>query len=196
MLDDWFVNEVKPRMKGKCFLIRFADDFIIGCQLKSDAERLMELLPKRFDRFKLSLHPEKTRMIHFGRPSGGGKRKGTFDFLGFTFYWSKSRNGNWVIKKKTARKRLNRFLRMLWGWCKASRHDPIELQHDILCSKLRGFYQYFGVRSNYKALEVAFEYAEKAWRRWLSRRSSKGVVLFDDLRKRYPLPIPRIVHNI
>ncbi len=85
---------------------------------------------------------------------------------------------------------------MLWGWCKASRHDPTELQYDILCGKLRGFYQYFGVRSNYKALEVAFEYAERARRRWLGRRSSKGNVLFDDLRKRYPLPTPRIVHNI
>ncbi len=195
-LDDWFVNEVKPRMKGKCFLIRFADDFIIGSQMKSDAERLMEVPPKRFDRFKLSLDPEKTRMIQCGKPSSEGKRKGTFDFLGFTFYWSRSRNGNWVIKKKTARKRLNRFLRMLWGWCKASRHDPTELQYDILCGKLRGFYQYFGVRSNYKALEVAFEYAKRARRRWLGRRSSKGNVLFDDLRKRYPLPTPRIIHNI
>jgi group II intron reverse transcriptase/maturase len=196
VLDDWFVKEVEPRMKGKCFLIRFADDFIIGCQLKSDAERLMEVLPKRFDRFKLSLHPEKTQMIQFGRPSGNGKGRGTFDFLGFTFYWARSRNGYWVIKKKTARKRLNRFLRMLWSWCKASRHDSMELQYSILCSKLRGFYQYFGVRANYKALEVAYEYAAKAWRHWLSRRNSKGKVFFDDLQKRYPLPMPRIVHDI
>jgi len=195
-LDDWFASEVEPRMKGKCFLIRFADDFIIGCQLKSDAERLMEALPKRFDRFKLSLHPEKTQMIQFGKPSGSGKGRETFDFLGFTFYWARSRNGYWVIKKKTARKRLNRFLRMLWSWCKASRHDPMELQYSILCIKLRGFYQYFGVRANYKALEAAYEYAAKAWRHWLSRRNSKGKVFFDDLQKRYPLPMPRIVHDI
>ncbi len=196
VLDDWFVKEVKPQMKGKCFLIRYADDFIIGCQLKSDAQRLMEVLPKRFERFKLSLHPEKTKLIPFGRPTSDGKGKGTFDFLGFTFYWAKSLKGYWVIKKKTARKRLNRFLRMLWEWCKTHRHDPMREQHDVLCSKLRGFYQYFGVRGNYKALEVALEYAEKAWRRWLSRRSSKGFVLFEELQQSYPLPTPRLVHNI
>jgi len=196
VLDDWFVTEVQPRMKGKCFLIRFADDFIIGCQLKSDAERLMEVLPKRFKRFKLFLHPDKTKVIPFGKPAGSGKGKGTFDFLGFTFYWARSRKGNWVIKKKTAQKRLKRFLRMLWRWCKANRHDPIEKQHDTLSSKLRGFYQYFGVRGNYKVLEVAFEYAGKSWRRWLNRRSSKGRISFEDLRKGYPLPLPKIVHNI
>jgi len=196
VLDDWFDTEVRPRMKGKCFLIRFADDFIIGCQLESDAKRLMEVLPKRFKRFNLLLHSDKTKVIPFGKPAGSGKGKGTFDFLGFTFYWAKSRMGNWVIKKKTAQKRLKRFLRMLWKWCKANRHDPIGEQHDTLSSKLRGFYQYFGIRGNYKALEAAFEYAEKSWQHWLRRRSSKGCVLFGDLRKSYPLPLPKIVHNI
>ena len=127
---------------------------------------------------------------------GGGKGKGTFDFLGFTFFWSKGLCGYWVIKKKTAGKRLRRFLKMMWQWCKENRHDPIEEQYKTLCSKLRGYYQYHGVRSNYKALETVFEYTEKAWRYWLSRRSHKGKVLFDDLRKSYPLPLPRIVHNI
>ncbi len=84
---------------------------------------------------------------------------------------------------------------MLWGWCKESRHDPMKEQHEILCSKLRGFYQYFGVRSNYKALEVAYEYAVKAWRYWLSRRSSNGLVLFADLERSHPLPMPKIVHG-
>jgi len=196
VLDDWFVNEVRPRMKGKCFLIRFADDYIIGCQVKSDAQRLMKVLPKRFKRFKLSLHPEKTKLIPFGKPTSCGKGQETFNFLGFTFYWGRTLKGYWVIKKKTARKRLKRFLRMMWVWCKENRHDPMKDQHEMLCSKLRGFYQYFGVRGNYKVLEVAYEYAEKAWQRWLSRRSSKGYVLFEDLRKSHPLPKPRIVHNI
>ena len=199
ILDDWFTSEVKPRMKGRCFIIRWADDFIIGFELKSDAEKVMEVIPKRFNRFGLELHPDKTALIRFGKPSSrstGRVENGTFDFLGFTFYWDKGWKGYWVIKKKTARKRLNRFLKMTWNWCKENRHDPIQDQHKILCAKLRGFYQYFGVRSNYKALEVAFEYAEKSWRRWLSQRSHKGKVLFDDLRKNFPLPLPRIVHNI
>ncbi len=198
VLDDWFVKEVMPRMKGKCFIIRWADDFIIGCELESDTARIMDVLPKRFSRYGLSLHPEKTRVIPFRKPTSKVERKGkgTFDFLGFTFYWAKSLKGYWVIKKKTAGRRLNRFLKMLWKWCRANRHVLMADQYATLRSKLRGFYQYYGVRSNFKALEVVFEYAEKAWRYWLSRRSHKGKVWFADLRKTYPLPVPRIVHNI
>ena len=199
VLDDWYVKEVQPRMKGKCFLIRFADDFIMGFQLESDAKRLMEVLPERFNRFKLDLHPEKTKLIPFGKPPRSGKPKGSFDFLGFTFYWGKSLKGNWVIKKQTARKRRNRFMRMLWNWCKENRHDPLKEQHVTLCSKLRGFYQYFGVRSNYKVLEVVYEYAEKAWRRWLGRRDRDGHISHEKFRgilSTFPLPRPRIVHNI
>jgi group II intron reverse transcriptase/maturase len=199
VLDDWFASEVNPRMKGRCFIIRWADDFMIGFELESDANRVMEVLPKRFNRYGLELHPDKTALIRFGKPplkSNGSTKNGTFDFLGFTFYWGRSLKGYWVIKKKTARKRLNRFLKMTWNWCKDNRHDPIGDQYQILCAKLRGFYQYFGVRSNYKVLEVVYEYTEKAWRYWLSRRSHKGTVLFEELQQTFPFPSPRIVHNI
>jgi len=201
VLDAWFVAQVWPRMKGKCFIIRWADDFLIGCELESDAKRIMDVLPRRFSEYGLTLHPEKTAVIDFRRPLSKvkGKGKGTFDFLGFTFYWSKSRRGYWVIKKKTARKRLLRFLKALWQWCRQNRHEPIKEQYRTLRSKLRGYYQYFGVRSNYKALEVVFEYAEKAWRFWLSRRSHKGGISwtkFEKIRVSFPLPKPRIVHNI
>jgi group II intron reverse transcriptase/maturase len=199
VLDDWFVREVKPRVKGRCFLIRFADDFRIGCEMESDARRIMEVLPKRLARFGLSLHPDKTKLVAFGKPSAGrdGKKgDGTVDFLGFTFYWAKSRRGYWVIKKKTIGKRLSRFMRGLWRWCKESRHEPIEGQWRGLCAKLWGHFQYFGVRGNYKALEVAYEYAERAWRYWLSHRGRKGKVTFEKLRGKYPLPKPRIIHNI
>jgi len=199
VLDDWFVKTVVPRMKGRCFIIRYADDFIIGCEKETDAHRIMQVLPKRFDSFDLCLHPKKTVLIPFGKPPATvrkDKTNGNFDFLGFTFYWAKSLKGYWVIKKKTAGKRVNRFMKMLWQWCKAYRHDPINEQHSILCSKLRGFYQYYGVRSNYKALETIFEYSEKAWRFWLSRRSHKGIVWYEELRSKYPFPKPRIVHNI
>jgi group II intron reverse transcriptase/maturase len=201
VLDAWFVEQVWPRMKGKCFIIRWADDFIIGCELESDAKRIMDVLPKRFNEYGLALHPEKTAVIDFRRPPSkvNGKGKGTFDFLGFTFYWSKSRRGYWVIKKKTAGKRLLRFMKGLWRWCRENRHEPIKEQYRTLCSKLRGYYQYFGVRSNYKPLEVVFEHAEKAWRFWLSRRSHKGGISwekFEKIRASFPLPKPRIVHNI
>jgi len=199
VLDEWMAKEVKPRMKGKCFIIRWADDFIIGFQLETDANRAKEVLPKRFKRFGLELHPDKTSLIRFGRPpmnAKGQQKSGTFDFLGFTYYWGKSLAGYPVIKKKTARKRLNRYLKMTWNWCKENRHEPIRAQYQTLCAKLRGYYQYFGVRSNYKAIEAAYEYTEKAWRYWLSRRSHKGKVLFETLQEAFPLPKPRIVHNI
>jgi group II intron reverse transcriptase/maturase len=198
VLDEWFAKEVRPRLKGRSFIIRWADDFIIGCELKSDADRIMSVLPKRFNRYELNLHPEKTKLVRYMKPYSPeeSRKTGTFDFLGFTFYWGKSRKGYWVIKKRTARKRLSRFLTGLWQWCKSHRHESIQRQHKILCSKLRGFYQYFGVRCNYKALEAAHEYARKAWRRWLSRRSSKGKVTFEDLNKTFPLPLPRIVHQV
>jgi group II intron reverse transcriptase/maturase len=201
VLDEWFVEQVWPRMKGKCFIIRWADDFVIGCELELDAKRIMDVLPIRFNEYGLALHPEKTALIDFRRPPSKvkGKGKGTFDFLGFTFYWSKSRRGYWVIKKKTAGKRLARYVKGLWRWCRANRHEPIKEQYRMLCSKLRGYYQYFGVRSNYKALEVVFDCAVKAWRFWLSRRSHKGGISwkkFGKIRDSFPLPKPRIVHNI
>jgi len=199
VLDDWFVKAVIPRMKGKCFIVRYADDFIIGCETETDANRIMEVLPKRFGSYDLSLHPTKTVMIPFGKPPASSrkdKRNGTFDFLGFTFYWSRSLKGYWIIKKKTSGKRLNRFMKMLWQWTRVYRHDPAWEQHLTLSSKLRGFYQYYGVITNYKALETVFEYAEKAWRYWLSKRSQRHNVRMADLRKKYPLPKPRIVHNI
>jgi len=156
VLDDWYVKEVKPRMKGRCFIIRWADDFILGFEYEKDALRVMDVLPRRFERFELSLHPEKTKLIRFSKRICG-KGNGTFDFLGFTFYWSKSLKGCQAIKKKTARKGLSRFMKGIWEWCKESRHKPMADQYEILCSKLRGFYQYFGVRSNYSSVRLTIE---------------------------------------
>ncbi len=200
VLDDWFVKEVKPRMKGRCFIIRWADDFIIGFEAKSDAERVMEILPKRFERFGLFLNMKKTKLMPFGKPDKAGKHKpGTFDFLGFTFYWAKSLRGNWVIKKKTAKKSLKRFMKALWNWCRKNRHKPLKEQYDELCQKLRSYYGYFGVRGNYKMLDKVRDYAVKAWRFWLSRRCHKGGInweKFVKIKSDFPLPLPRIIHNI
>ena len=202
VLDDWFVKEVQPNLKGCSFLVRFADDFIVGCEAKSDAHKVMELLKDRFNSFSLSLHPEKTKLVAFGKPAKSvvvNKITGTFNFLGFTFYWSKARKGYWVIRKKTINKRLSRFLKRIWKWCKENRHEPLKDQYEKLCVKLRGYYQYYGVRGNFKALEVAYEYTEKSWRFWLSRRSHTGGIswsMFEKIRQSFPLLKPRIVHNI
>lgn len=199
VLDEWFSVVVGPRLSGKYFVIRYADDFLIGFEKETDALRVKEVLPKRFERFGLELHSEKTSLEYFARPSmkvNSEPKRGTFDFLGFTHYWGKTRNGFAVIKKKTVGKRLRRFMKAMWRWCKEKMHEPILEQWQTLKAKLRGYYQYYGVRCNYKALEAVFEHTEKAWRYWLSRRSQRKEVPFEFLQETFPLPKPRIVHNI
>ena len=202
VLDDWFEREVRPRLKGRSFLIRFADDFVIGCELEADARRLMAVLPKRFARFGLRIHPTKTTLIAFRRPDAhqaSTNGNGTFDFLGLTHYWTTSRRGFWVIKRRTARKRLRRTKKSLWRWCRINRHAPLHYQYQMLCLKLRGHFRYYGVRGNFRLLVEVRRCAEKAWQYWLSRRSSKSAIgweKFQKLLETYVLPIPRIVHNI
>jgi group II intron reverse transcriptase/maturase len=192
VLDRWYVRDVKDRLRGRSFLIRFADDFIWGCEREDDARRVLSALPKRFNLFKLTIHPAKTALIRF-------RKSGTFDFLGFTHFWAKSRQGYWVIKRKTAKKRLRRAMKSLWQWCRDHRHENLMEQYKTLCLKLRGHYEYYGIRSNYKMLEVVMEHVEKAWRYWLSRRSRTSFIpwdVFERLRRSFPLPKPRIYHAI
>ena len=202
VLDDWFVNVVQPRIKGQCFLLRFADDFVIGCEHEAEARKILDVLPKRFGRYGLTIHPTKTTLIAFGQPNRhkvAGKGHGTFDFLGFTHYWTQSRQGSWVIKRRTARKRLRRMKKSLWQWCRDNRHTPLRVQYRMLCQKLRGHFQYYGIRGNYPMLEVMYRHGEAAWRYWLSRRSQKSAISWETLeklRKVFPLPMPRIIHAI
>jgi len=202
VLDEWYEQEVKPRLKGQSFLIRYADDFVIGCEMESDARRVMEALPKRFSRYGLTIHPEKTKLVKFGKPpkqEQGGSKNGTFDFLGFTHYWAKSRRGNWVIKRKTARKRQQRSSKTLWQWCKENRHLPIEEQYQKLSLKLRGHYQYYGIPSNYRQLEEVYQEAIRGWRYWLNRRDNQRKVKWEKFKEtltNYVLPKPRIMHTI
>ncbi len=203
VLDDWFEKEVKPRMKGRCFLIRYADDFVMGFELERDARRVMEILPKRFARCKLSVHPDKTKMVDFRKP-GKRERSGiyerTFDFLGFTHYWGKSLKGRYVVKRKTAGKRIRRFMRTIWEWCRKNRHLPLSEQYQVLSQKLRGYNQYYGIIGNYDVLKTVRWRTKRMWRYWLSRRSHKGHVSWEKFEKsivsKYVLPRPRIVHNV
>jgi len=199
VLDEWFQTQVRPRMGGNCFLVRFADDFVMGLSLKGDAERVYKVLSKRFERFGLRIHPEKSRMVQFSRPFWKrGKGPGSFAFLGFTHYWAKTLKGGWAIKAKTQGKRLNRFLSGIGDWCKENRHKAINEQHRMLSAKLRGHYQYYGVRGNYKMLEVAYRYAHEAWKKWLSRRSSMNPMSWEKFMAKveqvFALPRPRIAH--
>ena len=116
-------------MRGHCFIVRFADDFVIGFQHEDDARRVMEVLPKRFAKYGLELHPEKSRLLSFGKPVSSievTRGDSTFDFLGFTHYWARARRGNWVIKRKTASKKVSRTIQSLWVWCRSNRHMDLE----------------------------------------------------------------------
>jgi RNA-directed DNA polymerase len=203
VLAEWCVKDMQPRMQGRCFLTRFADDFIIGCELEADARRVMAVWPKRCARFRLTIHPEKTALVAFKQPPSrepSARGTGSFDCLGFTHSWAKTRRGYWVIKRKTVGKRLRRLMRALWTWCRENRHAPLQAQYQTLCLKLRGSYQYYGIRGNFKMLEVVCEHTERAWRSWLRRRSHKGHIRWqkfvESVHRKLPLPKPRIMHNI
>jgi len=200
VIDDWFVREVRPRLKGRAVLIRYADDLVFVFAQKEDAERVLNVLPKRFGKYGLSLHPDKTRLVPFRRPDrgDGGSGPGTLDFLGFTHYWGKSRKGNWVVMKRTAKDRFSRALRNIRSWCEVHRHDDIKMQHRSLARKLNGHYAYYGVTSNFDALARFWNEAVLAWRMWLSRRSQRAYLSWAKMTRlleRYPLPPPRIVHR-
>jgi group II intron reverse transcriptase/maturase len=202
VLDEWFARDVRPRLKGRGELIRYADDFVLLFSEKVDAERVFAVLPQRFGKYGLELHPTKTRLIPFRRPDTAAKigesAPGTVDFLGFTHYWGRSRKGRWIVKWRTAKDRLSRSLHRIRDWCRTNRHRSVAEQQRTLGQKVRGHYAYFGITSNYKALARFYREVLKAWKRWLSRRSQKAYLdwpTMHRLLKRHPLPRPRIVHR-
>lgn len=201
VMDEWFMQDVMPRLRGRCFLVRFADDAVLGFEYEDDARRVREVLLKRLNKHGLEAHAKKTRLVKFTRPpKGAGKDRanGTFDFLGFTHYWAKSRKGYWVVKRRTIRKRLRRTLVRYNDWCQYNRHLPIKEQWKTLCLKLNGYYQYFGIRGNYDSLHWVYFKLKMSWRRWLSRRSQKARISwkkFDRILAHFPLPKPRIVQK-
>ena len=202
VLDRWFETEVKPRLRGKATLIRYCDDFIIGFEREDDARRVLAVLEKRLGRFGLTLHPDKTRLLPFGRPplaQQSGKGPATFDFLGFTFYWARSRKGYWRMWCKTRRASLRRAKQAIYDWCRRHRHQPVEAQHAALGRRLRGHFNYFGVSGNFRSLLRLVEATKRAWYKWLCRRSQRKRLnweRFTDLLRQKPLPHPRIVVRI
>jgi RNA-directed DNA polymerase len=202
VLDVWFATAVKPRLSGAAFLIRYVDDFVLVFQLESDARRVLEVLPKRFGRYGLDLHPDKTRLVHFEPPRSAEqpRQEGprSFDLLGFTHYWERSRRGSWVIKRKTARNRFSRSLQRINRWCRNNRHASLDWQHDQLQRKLRGHDEFYGITGNSKALSSLRHWVARIWRKWLSRRSRTSKInwaQFTLLLKRYPLPNAKICHQ-
>lgn len=203
VLDYWIENTVKPIMRGEVTLVRYADDFVICFQYRDDAERVYKVLPKRFAKYGLNLNLKKTRLMSFGRfepeQSKRERRKpNTFNFLGFTFYCSKSRDGRFTVKSKTRDKRLSRSLKRVAQWCRRNRHLHLSIQCRHLGTVLKGHYNYYGIRANYQCLKQFFQGTQRLWRKWLGRRSQRGEVPWDRfllILKKYPLPRPFIVQN-
>jgi group II intron reverse transcriptase/maturase len=204
VLDSWFEAEVRPRLRGRAFMVRYADDAVLVFSEKRDAERVLEVLPKRFGRYGLRLHPEKTRLVRFERPPHdvdprSGEPPGTFEFLGLTHFWGRSRRGSWVVKRKTSAARFRRAVRTLSTWLRRHRHLPVRVQQAVLCRALEGHYRYYGVTTNHGSLARLAYCVKLAWHKWLSRRSQRGMTkeqFFCGLLRRHPLPEPRCYASV
>jgi RNA-directed DNA polymerase len=203
VLDEWIERDVKPRLRGKVFEIRYADDAVLCFQYREDTEKVLQLLPKRFARYGLNLHPEKTRLVAFGRAALAranrtGDKTETFDFLGLTHKCARGRRGKFTVHVKTMKKRLRRSLKGITEWCRVHRHEDVDKQHATLNAKLRGHYQYYGRPTNYRSLWQFYRTVRRIWKKWLGRRS-RGKTLtwakYAQLLKRHPLMRPRILRS-
>ena len=203
VLDKWFGRDVKPRMRGECFMVRFADDVVMVFQDEGDAKRVLGVLPKRLARYGLTMHPEKTRLVRFERPAGRGGCKGprssSFDFLGFTHHWGRSRRGEWVVKQRTARDRLMRAVAEAGDWIRRHRHQRVQRQQARLVQVIRGHCSYYGITGNSKSLDRFRSAVIRTWWKWLKRRSQRSRMnwlRFKRLLQRYPLPTARAIHSV
>lgn len=204
VLDAWFEHEIKPRLRGKGFLVRYADDAICVFETERDARAMLAVLPKRFEKYGLRLHPEKTRLVRFHRPSYG-PLKGvdlikpeTFAFLGFTHFWALSLKNHWIIRRKTEQSRFTRARRAIAEWCRLNPHLPVKKQHAMLCLKLRGHDAYYGIIGNSRAIARLRHWVERDWFKWLRRRSRAAWRNWEWMRQvlaTYSLPAPRLVYN-
>ncbi len=202
VLDEWFETQVRPRLAGNCTLVRFADDAVMAFDNIVDAQRVLAVLGKRLERYGLTLHPDKTRLVDFRPKRAEGARHPetggtTFDFLGLTHVWGRSRAGRNMIRQVTAKGRFARALAAVSDWCRKNRHRPIREQHAHLSAMMRGHYAYYGVGGNSRRLRWFANKVVRIWRKWLSRRDRQSVVRWtrmSEILRRHPLPPARIVH--
>lgn len=197
VLDEWFIQQIQPQLKGSSSLIRFADDFLLLFSNKEDAGRVMKVLPKRLGKYGLTLHPEKTKLVDL--TTGRSEKPGTFDFLGFTHYMGKSRKGACILKRHTRSKKLKASLVAINDWLKRNRHRPVKELIEGLNQKLRGHYAYYGITFNIRKLYLFYEQVKRLLVKWLNRRGGKASttwVRFGEMNNEWmSLERPRIVHS-
>ncbi len=204
VLDVWFEKEVKTHTDGFCELIRYADDFICVVQYAGDAKRIEEVLKKRFNRYGLEIHPEKSRKISFGRyekenADKQNRKPNTFDFLGFTHFCATSIRGKFKVGRKTSRKKFTNKCVEMNEWLKSVRNKVLTKEWwKTLQAKLRGHIQYYGVSENFQHVRKFCKITVMLARKWLNRRSQKKKMSWEKYNRylrKYPLPQPRIVHS-
>ena len=201
VLDLWVHRWRQTQAHGRVIVVRYCDDFVMGFQLARDARTCLEELRARLGKFSLSLHEAKTRLIAFGRlvaldrRNRGVRRPATFAFLGFTHYCGWTRDGRFVVKRRTQSKRLTAKLKALRLETKRRMHAPVVDQHRWLCQVLRGHYAYFGLPSNFPSLHVFGREVCRLWFRALRRRSQRRLTWagFNQILALLPLPTPHIL---
>jgi len=201
-LDLWVERWRQHEATGDMIIVRYADDFIVGFQHETDAQRFLDEMRSRLEEFALSLHPEKTRLIEFGRwAAENRKRRGlskpeTFNFLGFTFICGKSRRGKFLIKRKSRRDRMRAKLQALKQELRRRMHQPIPAQGKWLMQVVRGYFNYHAVPTNRPALVAFRDEITRKWRRSLSRRSQKGALNWKRMKSLADawLPKPDVLH--
>jgi len=205
VLDEWFETTVKNHTRGFCELVRYADDFVCVAQYADDAARIFKALKQRFRKYGLEIHPEKSRNISFGNferenAARNGRKPNTFDFLGITHYCTVSRMGRFKIGRKTSRKKFAAKSRAMNQWLKSVR-STVDIREwwKTLQKKLRGHFQYYGISENYRSIHRYYVNTLKLVFKWMNRRSQKSKMNwqgFNQYLEKYPLPKPRIVHNL
>ncbi len=200
VLDEWFERVAKPRLRGSCQLVRFADDLVMTFEDCHSGERMLAVLGERLGRYGLVLHATKTRYVDF-RPKcpHGHDAAATFDFLGFTHVWGRSRRGKTVVRQLTAKSRFARAVKAVHDWCKRNRHMPIQQQRAHLARVIRGHCNYYGLTGNSKRLSGFRRQVIRTWRKWLSRRHRAGRLNWarmNELLTRHPLPQAKVMRSI
>ncbi len=202
VLDLWAERWRRREAQGDMIIVRYADDLVAGFEHEDDARRFLDAMRKRFDAFALSLHPEKTRLIEFGRHAAARRarsglgRPETFAFLGFTYICGRSRRGNFQLQRKTRRDRQRAKLQDIKGELRRRMHQPIPIQGSWLKQVVTGHFAYYAVPTNARALSAFRHYVTDLWRRALRRRSQKDGFTWDRMTKLAAgwLPEPRILH--
>lgn len=200
-IDIWVEEMVNPACKGNVSLIRYADDAVICCEYKEDAQRIRETFGKRLGKFKLQLNEEKTKLVSFNKEEAArGIPQGTFDFLGFTFYWGKSQKGRIIPKLRTRTKTVRAKLKKVNEWARKIRNArPLKEIWATLKAKLRGHIQYYGVSHNANRVTQFLRETTKIMFKWLNRRSQKKSFTWEKFGRfieANPLPTTKIVHRM